>query len=118
MCRTNFNVKFSLLFIIICHTYYAHTLTIDLEKNSICGLSKKQIQETLLCSQKYPNKGIAINSKCLKKQNIRNDRCLTEQYKLIECLRKECFLAQGKSTYLLYYFYLTTYNNTKVLNNE
>lgn len=104
MCHTIFNVKFSLLFIIICHTYYAHTLIVDLEKNSICGLSKKQIQETLLCSKKYPNKGIAINSKCLQKQNIQNDQCLTEQYKLIECLRKECFLAQGKSTHLLYYF--------------
>ncbi|VVC44344.1 Hypothetical protein CINCED_3A021695 [Cinara cedri] len=64
----------------------------DSEENYICGFSKKQIQDTLLYAKKYPTKGIALNYACLKEQNIGNDRCLTEQYKLIECLRKECFL--------------------------
>ncbi|XP_025200913.1 uncharacterized protein LOC112598599 [Melanaphis sacchari] len=45
-------------------------------------------------SNKYSLKGIAKNSECLEEQNIGNDYCLTEQYKLIECLQKEYFLAK------------------------
>lgn len=94
----NFNTKLIFVLIIFCHTCYGHTLTLDLEENSICGISKKKIEEILLYSKQYITKGIAINSKCLNERNIGNDKCLTEQYKLIECLRKECFLTEGKKT--------------------
>ncbi|KAE9545200.1 hypothetical protein AGLY_000743 [Aphis glycines] len=74
--------------------FNGQTLKNDFEDNLICGLSKKQIHEAMSYSNKYSLKGIAKNSECLEEQNIGNDHCLTEQYKLIECLQKEYFLAK------------------------
>ncbi|XP_027842180.2 uncharacterized protein LOC114123418 [Aphis gossypii] len=86
--------KLFVMLITICHMFNGQTLKNDFEDNLICGLSKKQIHEAMFYSNKYSLKGIAKNSECLEEQNIGNDHCLTEQYKLIECLQKEYFLAK------------------------
>jgi len=88
--------KLFVMLITVCHMFNGQTLKNDFEDNLICGLSKKQIHEAMSYSNKYSLKGIAKNSECLEEQNIGNDHCLTEQYKLIECLQKEYFLAKGK----------------------
>ncbi|CAI6345416.1 unnamed protein product [Macrosiphum euphorbiae] len=45
-------------------------------------------------NNKYKIKGIVKNLECLEERNFTNDQCLAEQYKLIECLQKEYFLAK------------------------
>ena len=96
MYDVNLFQKICFILIAICHMFYGQLLKNNLEDNLICGLSKKQIHEAMSCTNKYSFKGIAINSECLEERNISNEHCLTEQYKLIECLQKEYFLAKGK----------------------
>lgn len=80
--------------ILICNAFCGQSsLITDLEDSSICGLSKKQIIDALTDSVK----SIAIDPKCLEDQVFKNDRCLIEQKKLIECLHKEFFLTNGKN---------------------
>lgn len=85
---------------IICHIFFGQSMATDLNDYSICGLSKKIIQEAMSYSKNDTIKSIAVNSKCLDERNVHNNNCLTEQYKLIECLNKEYLLAQGKNTTL------------------
>lgn len=97
MYDVNFFEKLCFILITICHTFDGQLLKNDLENNLICGLSKKQIYEAMsYTNNKYKIKGIVKNLECLEEQNFTNDHCLTEQYKLIECLQKEYFLAKGK----------------------
>jgi len=97
MYYVDFFKKLCFIFIIICHTFHGQLLKNDLENNLICGLSKKQVHEAMsYTNNKHKTKGIIKNLECLEERNITNDRCLTEQHKLIECLQKEYFLAKGK----------------------
>jgi len=96
MVVENIFKKLCFILLTICHTFYGQSLKNNLEDNLICGLSKKQIYEAMSYTNKYSFKGITKNLECLEEQNISNDQCLTEQYKLIECLQKEYFLAKGK----------------------
>lgn len=86
----------SFFFILICHTFYGHSMAINQKDNEICGLTENQIQESLSHPNKYLMRGIAINPRCLKSENVVNSECLTEQNKLIECLQKQYMLAKGK----------------------
>lgn len=92
---SHFELEFFVM--MIYGVFCGHSTIIDLEDNSICGLTKKQIQDLLSYSNKYPIKGIALSPKCLEVQNVNYDQCLMEQNKLIECLQKEYFLAKGKT---------------------
>lgn len=92
----NFFEKLSFILITIFHMFYAQSLKNELDDNLICGLSKKQIHEAMSYNNKYSFKGIAKNTECLEGRNISHNQCLIEQYKLIECLQKEYFLAKGK----------------------
>lgn len=106
MFRVHFFEKLSLVLILICYTSHGESVTNTTEENledeSICGLSKKQIQEAMFFSSNSSViKAILVDPKCLDSGlNVSQDQCLAEQYKLIECLEKECFLAKGKNTFL------------------
>jgi len=97
MYYVNFFEKLCFILITIFHTFHGQLLKNDLENNLFCGLSKKQIHEAMsYTNNKYKTKGIAKTSECLEERNMTSDRCLAEQYELIECLHKEYFLANGK----------------------
>lgn len=81
--------------IITFYTFDGQSMKVDLKNSSICGLPKKQIQMTLSHLKKSVT-GIAINATCLEEQNSSNNKCIAEQHKLIECLRKEYILAERK----------------------
>lgn len=106
MFRIHFFEKLSLVLILICNTFHGESVTNTTEKNledeSICELSKKQIQEAMFYSSNSSAvKAILVDPKCMDGGlNVSQDQCLAEQYKLIECLEKECFLTKGMKTYL------------------
>lgn len=89
-----------IVILFICHTLNGQSSLInDLEDSSICGLSKNQILDALSDSVKC----IATDQKCLEDQLFKNDRCLKEQQKLIECLHKEQFITKGKHIIIINY---------------
>lgn len=82
---------FGYFILLIFHVLYGYSTIIDQDDNSICGLTKKQIQESLSSSNEYPIRGIALSPKCLEVQNKNIDQCLAEQNKLIKCLQEEYY---------------------------